>query len=85
MDSLQQYVPAIAKDVIVSLPNGESMDYKDEDIWEILFGGDQLTAARIRGATSIRANHPTALQRLEGLILTVEDWHTRMTLMKVRL
>ena len=83
MDSLHQYVLSISKDITVDLPDGHSINYKDVDMWETLFGGDQLTAARIRGAISIRANHPTTLQRLEGLIPTVEDWHTRMTLMKV--
>ena len=73
----------ISKDITVDLPDGHSINYKDADMGETLFGGDQLTAAHIRGAISICANHSTTLQRLEGLIPTVEDWHTRMTLMKV--
>ena len=59
------------------------MKYRDMDLWETLFGGDQLTAARIRGAISLRCNHPNALERFEGLIPPVEDWHSRMVLMKV--
>ena len=83
MDALHQYVPAISTDKSLLLPNGDSFNYKKVDMWETLFGGDQLTASRIRGSISIRANHPNALERFEGLIPTVEDWHTRMTFMKV--
>ena len=70
MDSLHQYVASISKDITVDLRDGHSINYKDVDMWETLFGGDQLTAARIRGAISIWANYSTILQSLEGLINT---------------
>ena len=57
LDSLYQYVPSISKDITVALPDGHSINYKDVDMWDTtLFRGDQLTAAHIRGAISIRAN-----------------------------
>lgn len=51
--------------------------------FKILFGGDYLTAAHIRGMQALRATEDKAIDRLEGVISVVEDWHTRMTLLKV--
>lgn len=83
MDEHHKYVPTNPKEVTDSLPDGDTITHSDFDKWETLFGGDQLTAARSRGAASIRANHPNAHQHLQGLIPTVEDWHAKMTFMKV--
>ena len=83
MEYLHKYVPTLMKEQSVILPDGEVMKSNTTDMWEILFGGDQLTVARCRGATGIRSSHLTSLTRLEGLIPTVEDWHCRMTLLKV--
>lgn len=62
--------PAIAEKVSYHLVNGETTDWDDFKVWEIFFSGDQLTAARIRSALSNRADHPNAIDRLEGLIPT---------------
>ena len=83
LEELQQYVPTVRKDECMILPDGSAMPYKKVDMWEVLLGGDQLTAARVRGAAAVRANHPTASDRLQGLFPTVEDWHCRMTFLKV--
>ena len=45
----------------------------------LLFGGDQLTAARARGAQRIRSNSERPLDRLEGLEGVCEDWHAKAT------
>ena len=45
---------------------------------KILFGGDQLTAARARGAQRIRMNSTSPQEKLEGLIPCSEDWHTKL-------
>ena len=45
-----------------------------------LFGGDQLTVARARGAISIRSSHDEPEEQLNGLEPVLEDWHSRMTL-----
>ena len=50
---------------------------------EILLGGDQLTCARVRGAQSMRVNHENSADGLAGFIPVVEDWHAKMTFMKV--
>ena len=47
-----------------------------------LFGGDQLTVARIRGAQILRDTQDKPVDRFEGIIPVIEDWHTRTTLLK---
>ena len=54
------------------------------DIFQpILFGGDQLTAARARGCQRHRVNSETATNRLQGLIPVSEDWHASVVLLGV--
>jgi len=48
-----------------------------------LFFGDQLTAEQARGAMVLRSLHEHAIDRLEGFVPTIADWHARMTLVKV--
>jgi L1 cell adhesion molecule like protein len=83
MDKLHAYVPTITTTKTIQVPNGDSIDIKIDDVFETPFGGDYLTMARARSAVSVRANHETATEQLKGLFPTIEDWHTRMTLMKV--
>ena len=49
----------------------------------VLFGGDQLTAARARGSQQIRVNSETSSEGLRGLIPVAEDWHTSVVLLTV--
>ena len=83
MAGIHQYVPFICSEEHLTLPNSEMFSYKKISMWETLFGGDQLTVARARGSIAIRRNHPDDKERLKGLVPTVEDWHSRMTFMKV--
>lgn len=85
MEKLHDYVPTAAAEGTYSLPNGEQITFDDTKFHEVLFGGDQLTVARARGAQALRSTHDSAVSRLDGLIPVVEDWHARMTLMKVSL
>lgn len=62
-------VPTLPVEGHHTLSNGSVIDFDDTRFHELLIGGDQLTVARIRGAHDKRADR--------------EDWHTRMTLMKV--
>ena len=39
--------------------------------------------ARIRGVQLLRDTHLKRVERFEGLVPVVEDWHTRMTFMIV--
>ena len=77
------YVPTITSKKKIVLPHGESIEVPHTDMWDILLGGDQLTVARARTAVSVRASHDTTKDQLKGLIPTIEDWHCRMTLLKV--
>ena len=76
-------IPTINVDGQLLLPNGSVEEFDDSRFHSILFGGDQLTVARIRGAQSIRATHAKKVDRFEGIVPVIEDWHSRMTFMKV--
>lgn len=69
-----------AEDSQLLLPNGT---FDDTRFHSILFGGDQLTVARIRGAQSLRDTQDRKVDRLERVVPVIEDWHSRMTFMKV--
>lgn len=83
MDHYMKYVPTIETKINLDLPNGDSMVLDDTRFSSILFGGDQVTAVRMRSTQALRDSHDNAIDRLEGLLPIVEDWHTRLTLMKV--
>lgn len=55
----------------------------DQKAHLILFGGDQLTAARARGCAELRINSDTLTGRLKALVPVSEDWHTLVTLLTV--
>lgn len=82
MSEFHKYVPTCSQEGQLTLPNGSTIEFDDTRFFQILFGGDQLTAARARGAQALRATHDTAKERLEGLCPVVEDWHARMIFMK---
>ena len=77
-------VPTVEAEGQHTLPNGINISFDDTRFHEILIGGDQLTVARVRGAQAIRDTHDKRVDRFEGLIPVVEDWHARMTFLKVR-
>ena len=52
-----------------------SVNVQDAVLHPLLFGGDQLTAARARGISP--------MTRLEGLIPCAEDWHAKVNLLEV--
>ena len=83
MDELHKYVPA--KDIHCQniLPNGETDEETTEKLYQVLFGGDQLTVARARSAIGMRRTHDSNKEKLQGLIPVVEDWHARVTLLQV--
>ena len=85
METHHQYVPKVNKVKKVPLPDEELEVKQTINTWDTLFGGDQLTVARARGAIAIRCGHDDPEEQLTGLKPVVEDWHSRMTLMKVSL
>lgn len=75
MEKLHQYVPIITEDT-EDAPE-RSAAYK------VLFGGDQLTAARARGCRDLPLNSESITGQLQGLVPVTEDWHTSVTLLSV--
>ena len=76
-------VPTVEATGHLQLSNGSILDFDDTRFYSILFGGDQLTVAGIRGTQALRDTQDKAVDRLEGVTAVVEEWHVRMTLMKV--
>lgn len=48
-----KFVPSIPMEGQASLPDGVNLTYDDTKSFKILFGGDQLTVARIRGTQAL--------------------------------
>ena len=82
MKDLHKYVPEERFKLSYRLPD-ENFICEEECYHRTLFGGDQLTACRCRGAQSARINDDDTAERLIGLVPVVEDWHARLTLMRV--
>ena len=72
MENLHQYIPT------------NSVGSSREIVENYLFG-NQLTCARARSAKRHRQDSATAVERMEGLLPVVEDWHTKMCLFEVRM
>ena len=70
MGTLQGYAPI-------------STDSRGETVHQLLFGGDQRTAARARGCVELRINSDTPTGRLTTLLPVAKDWHTLVTLLTV--
>lgn len=85
MEVLHKHVPIHASDRQLTVPNGSTLSYDNTTFFEILLGGDQLTVARVTGVQNLCIGHETALDRLEGLVPVVEDWHARVILLEVRM
>lgn len=50
---------------------------------QILFGGDQLTAARMRSAQKARMNSESPADMLCGIVPVAEDWHIKANFLGV--
>ena len=83
---VHQYVPIIEQEDQIQLTtNNVTVEVTENSsvLHQLLFGGDQLTAARIRGAKQAKSNSVTAAKRLDGLFPVIEDWHTMVVLLEV--
>ncbi len=83
LEEYMKLVPTVEAQGCHKLPNGSELEYDDTQFHSILYGGDQLTAARMRGTRALRMTQDRRVDRFEGGIPVLEDWHARMTLMKV--
>ena len=82
MKGLHKYVPKKTYKLTYNMPD-KLVCTEDCCYHRILFGGDQLTAYRSRGAQTARCNDDIAEEHFDGLVPVTEDWHARMTLMRV--
>lgn len=74
MSHLHQYVPTVEYTDNTFIPStGETVQVPCAAFQKILFGGDQVTAVRARGAQKVRVNSVSPQARLEGLILCAKD------------
>lgn len=86
MTELHQYVPTTTSVTSTTVPGDDEDSQVEmvEDLFHtILFGGDQMTAARARGSQRIRKNSERGRDRLEGLKPVCEDWHAKLCLLGV--
>lgn len=69
MHSLHKYVPTTTITHTYAVPSTqETVDAVVDEFHHLMIGGDQLTAARARGAQRIRANSERGTDRLRGLV-----------------
>ena len=83
LDELNKYIPSTAVDCEITLPDGNTINHTDFKLQHIPITGDQVTVARIRSAKAARSTSENSLDRLEGVLPIVEDWHARQTFMTV--
>ena len=84
MEFLLKYVPSLAViDSVTDPDTNETVTLKRHKIHPLLFGGDQLTTERARSCRRSRSNADEAESKLQGLIPVVEDWHSKVALLKV--
>ena len=84
IDRLHKYVPTVTRTETTEVPLiGEQVAVQADYFHHILFGGDQLTSARIRGAQRLRSNSDNCRGRLEGFAAVTEDWHAKVCLLGV--
>ena len=82
IESLSRYVPVHESTVSADI-QGSSFNIDDSKLVNVLLFGDQLTVARVRGAMQLRDDDNTHLNRLEGFVPAIADWHARMCLLQV--
>ena len=82
LDDLNKYVPISQATDIVDI-NGKSFNVDKSVVSRRLLFGDQLTVARVRGASVLRSTHLTPDHTLQGFLPVVADWHARLCLVTV--
>ena len=87
MYHIHRYVPLVDtfEETEVETESGATFgtDIPRSRIQQVIFGGDQLTAARARGAQAAKTNSFIPCLRLDGIIPCAEDWHTKLNFLEV--
>ncbi len=85
MDQIHSYTPTKQyTEEFIETSTNEVINIPKALIHPVLFGGDQLTAARARGAKRAKANSIDPCLKFDGLIPVAEDWHTKLNFLGVR-
>jgi hypothetical protein len=66
-----------------TISTGETVTVTKAKHHQILFGGDQLTAARMRSAQKARMNKDYPSDGLCGIVPVSEDWHIKANFLGV--
>ena len=86
MAHMHQYVPILESSAEVYVPSlDEIVKFHKARSFPIIVAGDQLTAARARGAKKAKCNSDSPTSRFEGLVPAATDWHTKQALLGVRI
>jgi len=84
LEKLMEYVPFVTTvDGVVDPDTEETVTLTSHRFHRVLCGGDQLTVERVRGCKRTKSNSNTDRERLQGLEPVVEDWHSKVALLKV--
>ena len=65
------------------ISSGENVTITKAKQHQILFGGDQLTAARMRNAQQARSNKDFPSDAFPGIVPVAEDWHIKANFLGV--
>ena len=68
-----------------TISSGETVTITRAKQHKILFGGAQLTAARMRNAQQARANNDLPSDAFPGIVPVAEDWHVKANFLGVGL
>ena len=68
LEHYHSLVPTVESVQLLELPNDSQIEIDDTQFHPILFGGDQLTVARIRGVQILRDTQDKPADRFEGII-----------------
>ena len=70
LEHYMSLVPSVEMEKNITLPNGNSISVDDTRYFPILFGGDQMTVARVRGVQLLRVTEAKRADRYEGIYST---------------
>ena len=86
LEELHKYVPVVTSTFqshVLIEGEVDECTITNDKFHRLLFGGDQPTAARARGAQRVRSNSERPLDKLEGFEPICKDWHAKGVLLRV--
>ena len=83
LHNYMQFVPTVLANGFIVLPNGSRVLFDDTKFDPNLLGGDQLTVVRVRSTQALHDTLDSAVERYDGIVPVLEDWHARVILLQV--